>query len=151
MVVIGSGKESSLSGSGRQKRRVHLANSKTFTFTSDKASFPGTIIAGTFQEFKSDDAGLDLHVFFKPNKQDLGAEYASTAVKAFTYFVTQYGDAPSTRLKVVEIPDDTVPTACAGDRRALEPRHHREDQLPAARQYHCPSVVGRVRESGIER
>jgi len=35
-----------------------------------------------------------MHVFFKPNKQALGAEYAATAVKAFTYFVTQYGNAP---------------------------------------------------------
>ena len=120
MVVIGSGKESSPAVT--TKKPADLANSKTFTFTWDKPSFPGTIIAGTFQEFKSDDAGLDLHVFFKPNKQDLGAEYASTAVKAFTYFVTQYGVAPSTTLKVVEIPDDTVPTAYAPEIAALSSR-----------------------------
>ncbi|MGA7079260.1 MAG: M1 family aminopeptidase [Terriglobales bacterium] len=121
MVVIGSGKESPPSAATK-KPGADLANSKTFTFTWDKPSFPGTIIAGTFQEFKSDDAGLDLHVFFKPNKQDLGAEYASTAVKAFTYFVTQYGIAPSTTLKVVEIPDDTVPTAYAPEIAALSSR-----------------------------
>jgi len=122
MVVIGSGKESSGAPATAKKPATDLANSKTFTFTSDKPSFPGTIIAGTFQEFKSDDAGIDLHVFFKPSKKDLGAEYASTAVKAFTYFVTQYGNAPSTRLKVVEIPDDTVPTAWAPEIAALSSR-----------------------------
>jgi predicted negative regulator of RcsB-dependent stress response len=124
MVVIGSGKESSAApaAAASKKATTELANSKTFTFTWDKPSFPGTIIAGTFQEFKSDDAGLDLHVFFKPNKQDLGAEYASTAVKAYTYFVTQYGLAPSTRLKVVEIPDDTVPSAYAPEIAALSSR-----------------------------
>jgi aminopeptidase N len=123
MVVIGSGKESSgAAGAGSKKPASDLANSKTFTFTSDKASFPGTIIAGTFQEFKSDDAGIDLQVYFKPNKKDLGAEYASTAVKEFTYFVTQYGNAPSTRLKIVEIPDDTVPTAWAPEIAALSGR-----------------------------
>ena len=122
MVVIGSGKETSASEATSKKPAAELANSKTFTFSWDKPSFPGTIIAGTFQEFKSDDAGLDLHVFFKPNKKDLGAEYASTAVKAFTYFVTQYGNAPSTRLKVVEIPDDTVPTAWAPEIAALSSR-----------------------------
>jgi len=121
MVVIGSGKESSPTATTK-KPAGDLANSKTFTFTWDKPSFPGTIIAGTFQEFKSDDAGLDLHVFFKPNKQDLGTEYASTAVKAFTYFVTQYGVAPSSRLKVVEIPDDTVPSAYAPEIAALSSR-----------------------------
>lgn len=126
MVVIGSGKESSgapaTSAVTGKKPATDLANSKTFTFTSDKPSFPGTIMAGTFQEFKSDEAGIDLHVFFKPSKKDLGAEYASTAVKAFTYFVTQYGNAPSTRLKVVEIPDDTVPTAWAPEIAALSSR-----------------------------
>jgi len=126
MVVIGSGKESSAapvsSAATSKKPASDLANSKTFTFTSDKPSFPGTIIAGTFQEFKSDEAGIDLQVFFKPNKKDLGAEYASTAVKVFTYFVTQYGNAPSTRLKVVEIPDDTVPTAYAPEIAALSSR-----------------------------
>jgi predicted negative regulator of RcsB-dependent stress response len=122
MVAIGSGKESSPAAATSKKPAADLANSKTFTFTWDKPSFPGTIIAGAFQEFKSDDAGLDLHVFFKPNKQDLGTEYASTAVKAFTYFVTQYGVAPSTRLNVVEIPDDTVPSAYAPEIAALSSR-----------------------------
>jgi aminopeptidase N len=121
MVVIGSGKESSPAAS-KKPSASELANSKTFTFAWEKPSFPGTIIAGAFQEFKSDDAGLDLQVFFKPDKKDLGAEYASTAVKAFTYFVTQYGNAPSTRLKIVELPDDTVPSAYAPEIAALSAR-----------------------------
>jgi Peptidase family M1 domain len=124
MVAIGSGKESSAAPAtaAAKKPATALANSKTFAFTWDKPSFPGTIIAGTFQEFKTDEAGIDLHVFFKPNHQTLGAEYASTAIKAFTYFVTQYGNAPSTRLKIVEIPDDTVPTAWAPEIAALSGR-----------------------------
>ncbi|MGA8068830.1 MAG: M1 family aminopeptidase [Terriglobales bacterium] len=122
MMVIGSGKEPAPSAAAKKQPAGVLANSRTFTFAWDKPSFPGTIIAGAFQEFKSDDAGLDLHVFFKPNKQDLGTEYASTAVKAYTYFVTQYGNAPSTRLKIVELPDDTVPTSWAPEIAALSSR-----------------------------
>jgi len=124
MVVIGSGKEgpTGTAAPTAKKPPSALANSKTYGFTWDKPSFPGTIIAGTFQEFKSDEAGIDLHVFFKPNKKELGAEYASTAVKAFTYFVTQYGNAPSTRLKIVELPDDTVSTAWAPEIAALSSR-----------------------------
>ncbi len=124
MVVIGSGKEPSAAATAaaNAKKPAAIANSKTFSFTWDKPSFPGTIIAGTFQEFKSDEAGIDLHVFFKPDKKDLGAEYATTAVKAFTYFVTQYGVAPSTRLKIVEIPDDTVPSAWAPEIAAVSSR-----------------------------
>src|SRR5258708_9214586 len=123
MVVIGSGKESRTAAAETSvSKKTALANSKTFTFVWDKPSFPGTIIAGTFQEFKSDEAGIDLHLFFKPNHQNLGAEYASTAVKAFTYFVTQYGNATSPRLKVVELPDDTAPTAWAPEIAALSHR-----------------------------
>ena len=119
MIVIGSGKEPV---TATVTRKPAVANSKTFTFAWDKPSFPGTIIAGTFQEFKSDEAGLDLHVFFKPTHKDLGAEYASTAVKEFTYFVTQYGNAPSTTLKIVELPDDTVPSAWAPEIAAVAGR-----------------------------
>jgi tetratricopeptide (TPR) repeat protein len=123
MLVIGSGKEQiGAPATASKKPATAIANSKTFTFTSEKPSFPGTIIAGTFQEFKSDDAGIDMKVYFKPNHQNLGTEYASTAVKAFTYFVTQYGNAPSTRLKIVEIPDDTVPTAWAPELAILSSR-----------------------------
>jgi len=119
MVVIGSGKQSVTTASPKKNAP---AESKTYTYTWDKPSFPGMIVAGAFQEFKSDDAGLDLHVYFKPNHQNLGAEYASTAVKEFTYFVTQYGNAPSTTLRIVEIPDETVPTAWAPELGALASR-----------------------------
>src|SRR5579872_2221091 len=122
MIVIGSGKEStgappSVSGSTSGSKKTVTTNSilptKTYTFTWDKPSFPGTIVAGTFQEYKSDEAGVDLHVFFKPVHQNLGSAYAETAIKEFTYFVTLYGVAPSTSLRIVELPDDTIPSAWA--------------------------------------
>ncbi len=119
MIAIGSGKQSLTTASPKKNAP---ANSKTYTFTWDKPSFPGTIIAGAFQEYKSDEAGIDLHVFFKPFHQKLGAEYAATAIKAFTYYVTQYGNAPSTTLKVVELPDDTVPSAWAPEMALLSGR-----------------------------
>ncbi len=120
MVVIGSGKEAAPAAPAAKK--TELAASKTYTFAWKKPGFPGTIIAGGFEELKSDEAGMDLHVFFKPTHQPLAAEYAATAVKEFTFFVTQYGNAPSTRLQVVEIPDDTVPSAYAPEIAAIASR-----------------------------
>ena len=117
MVVIGSGGEAV--GAPPVRKTAAPSSGKTYTFTWTKPSFPGTIIAGTFQEFKSDEAGLDLHVFFKPVHQAMGTEYTSTAIKEFTYFVTLYGSAPSTTLKIVEIPDDTVPAAWAPEIAAI--------------------------------
>ena len=122
MVVIGSGRETAGGASATKKTGASTLPTKTFTFVWDKPSFPGTIVAGTFQEFKSDEAGVDLHVFFKPVHQNLGAMYAETAIKEFTYYVTLYGAAPSTSLKVVELPDDTVPSAWAPEMAAVASR-----------------------------
>ncbi len=71
MIVIGSGKESAGTSGLAKKSAVGALPTKTYVFAWDKPSFPGTIVAGTFQEFKSDEAGVDLHVFFKPAHQNL--------------------------------------------------------------------------------
>ncbi len=122
MVVIGSGKETVKDSSPSKKGGAGALPGKTYTFIWDKPSFPGSIVAGTFQEFKSDEAGVDLHLFFKPVHQNLGAMYAETAIKEFTYYVTLYGTAPSTTLRIVEIPDDTVPSAWAPEMAAVASR-----------------------------
>src|SRR5262249_33076887 len=121
MVVIGSGKETVANAAAKKPAAAGLPT-KTYSFSWDKPSFPGTIVAGIFQEFKTAEAGLDVRVFSKPAHQNLGAMYAETAVKEFTYFITAYGTAPSTTLRVVEIPDDTVPAAWAPEIAAIASR-----------------------------
>src|SRR5579872_5379548 len=91
MAVIGSGKETVTEHAASNKPNASPLPTKTYTFVSDKPSFPGTIIAGIFQEYKSDEAGMDLHVFFKPTHQNLAPAYTNTAVQEFTYFITLYG------------------------------------------------------------
>lgn len=109
MIAIGSGKETVVEHAASDKPDASILPTKTYTFVSNKPSFPGTIIAGVFQEFKSDEAGLDLHTYFKPTHQSLAPAYTNTAVQELTYFTTLYGIPPSQRLNVVEIPGDTVP------------------------------------------
>src|SRR5436309_12876243 len=122
MLAIGSGKEAASSTAAPKRPTGGAVPTRTYSFVWDKPSFPGTIVAGQFQEFKSNEAGVDLHLFLKPVHQNLGATYAETAIKEFTYFVTLYGSAPSTTLKVVEIPDDTVPAAWAPEIAAIASR-----------------------------
>jgi tetratricopeptide (TPR) repeat protein len=113
MIAIGSGKGTEVSNPAPKKAVAGALPTKTYSFVWDKPSFPGTIVAGVFQEYKSTDAGLDLHVYFKPLHQSSASTYAATAVKEFTYYVTLYGPLPFTTLRVVELPDDTVPSAWA--------------------------------------
>jgi tetratricopeptide (TPR) repeat protein len=114
MLVVGSGK-ATVSDTAPASRKPTTSGlpTKTFTFVSDKPSFPGTIVAGIFQEYKSDEAGMDLHVFFKPNHQNLAPAYTTTAVQEFTYYITLYGLPPSQKLNIVELPADTLPYAWA--------------------------------------
>jgi tetratricopeptide (TPR) repeat protein len=109
MIAVGSGKVTTADHAASNKPNASVLPTKTYTFVADKPSFPGTIIAGVFQEYKSDEAGLDLHVYFKPTHQSVAPAYTTTAVQEFTYFLTLFGLPPSQKLNVVEIPGDTVP------------------------------------------
>ena len=110
MLAIGSGQSRVANAPASKKPNASVLPTKTFTFVSNKASFPGTIIAGIFApEYKSDEAGLDLHVFFKPTHQSLAPTYTTTAVQELSYFITLYGLPPSQKLNLVELPADTLP------------------------------------------
>ncbi|HET8827268.1 MAG TPA: M1 family aminopeptidase [Terriglobales bacterium] len=122
MIVIGSGTVSEGKEPVIKGAPPSTGSTKTFVLKYDKASFPGTIIAGSFGDYYSTDAGVDLHVYFKPLHKDLATAYAETAVKEFTYYITAYGVPPSSVLRVVEIPDDTVPSAWAPQLVALSSR-----------------------------
>jgi tetratricopeptide (TPR) repeat protein len=109
MLVIGSGKMTVSDTAPPKKGADSVLPTKTFTFVSDKPSFPGTIMAGVFQEYKSDEAGLDLHVYFKPTHQSIAPAYTTTTVQEFTYYITLFGLPQSQKLNLVELPGDTLP------------------------------------------
>src|SRR5246500_35754 len=119
MLVIGSGKATSSDVAPAKKTAATVLPTKTFSFLYDKPGFPGTIVAGVFQELKSDEAGIDLHVFFKPTHQSIAPAYTTTAVQEFTYFTTLYGPLPTPKLNIVELPSDTLPYAWAPEMAGL--------------------------------
>jgi hypothetical protein len=122
MLVIGSGTVSPGVAPALEGASTGSPESKTYSLKYDRASFPGTIIAGDFGDYASTEAGIDLHAYFKPAHKDLAAAYAETAVKEFTYFITLYGPPASNILRVVELPDDTVPSTWAPEVAAMAAR-----------------------------
>src|SRR5205814_7004304 len=60
MIVIGSGTVSEGKEPALKGAPANSGPTKTFVFRFDKASFPGTIIAGSFGDYYSTDAGIDL-------------------------------------------------------------------------------------------
>jgi hypothetical protein len=122
MIVIGSGTVSAGTEPTLKGAPASTDPIKTYALKYDKASFPGTIVAGDFGDYASTDAGIDLHVYFKPAHKDLASAYAETAVKEFTYFITLYGPPASNVLRIVELPDDTVPSAWAPELAGMSSR-----------------------------
>ncbi len=152
MLAIGSGKVTVVDHAASNKPNASVLPTKTFTFASDKSSFPGTIIAGVFQEHKSDEAGLDLHVFFKPNHQNVAPAYTTTAVQEFTYFITLYGLPMSQTAQRGRNPGRYPALYVgSGDCRTSQSLHYGENQLSFASGRDRTPMVGSVGQPGDER
>jgi len=110
-------------GSGSVAAAKPSPAGKTVTsFSWQKPNFPGTIVAGPFTDSVFN--GGSVHVYFQPSKKPLAASYAETATKEHEYFSGLYGAAPGGPIiKLVELPDDTVPTAWAPEIAALASRN----------------------------
>ncbi len=133
--VIGSGKSSPAPGpeveegaaparkSSSQAALGRLATpsgGQTVTFTyTDHASFPGTIIIGKYVETKSTEGGLNINVYTTPEHKAFATQFADTATKEFFFFTSTYSPPFNQRLSVVELPNDTVPSAWAPEIAAL--------------------------------
>ena len=136
--VIGSGKQSAAPGAeveegapakkgasqGGLTRLATPAGGKTVTFTyTERPSFPGTIIIGKFEQTKSSEGGLNINVYTTADHKAEATQYADLAAKEFFFFTTLYGPPFNQHLSVVELPNDTVPSAWAPEIAALAGRH----------------------------
>ena len=99
--VIGSGS----TGSPRQ-----TSGGQQYNFNWTQASFPGTIIAGKFNEPIAVAGFPNVRVYLTDAHKQTGPAYAQTADKEFDFFGETFGDGPSHLLNVVELPDDTLPS-----------------------------------------
>src|SRR5256714_6478729 len=106
----------------RRKTAPSSAPGKTvFSFAWEKNSFPGTIIAGKFEQAPAP-ANSNVHVFFNAAHKQFTPAYADIAAKELEFFSGWYGPAPSPTLNLVELPDDTVPSAWAPEIAAIAGR-----------------------------
>ncbi len=94
----------------------------THTFTYSRASFPGTILIGKYEKTKDSEGGLDVTVYTSEKNKGYAQAYAETSAKEFFFYTSTFGPAFSGKLNVVEIPDDTVPSAWAPEIAAIAAR-----------------------------
>jgi len=103
------------SGSQGASKPVTLASGKPgdqYDFNWTKPGFPGTVIAGRYVDPATAGPG-NVKVYLTVSHQQSGNELAQTAAKEYDFFTESFGAMESSRLNVVELPDDTLPAVWA--------------------------------------
>jgi tetratricopeptide (TPR) repeat protein len=109
------------SGTQGPPHSVKLANGEPgdqYDFNWNKPGFPGTVIAGRYLDPVS--AGADkVQVYLTAAHQQSINEFAQTAAREYDFFTASFGAPESTRLNVVELPDDTLLSVWAPELAAI--------------------------------
>ena len=103
------------SGAKGASHSVTLADGKPgdqYDFNWTRPGFPGTIIAGRFVGPVSAGPGSP-NVYLTVNHQASANQVSETASREFAFFTDKFGLPESSRLNVVELPDDTLPAVWA--------------------------------------
>ncbi len=109
------------SGSTGPSHPVTLANGKPgdeYDLNWKKPGFPGTVIAGRYLDPVSVGAG-NVKVYLTVSHQQSGNQLAQTATREYDFFTDSFGEPTTTRLNVIEIPDDTLPAVWAPELAAI--------------------------------
>ena len=109
------------SGSTGAPHSVVLSNGKPgdeYDFNWKKPGFPGTVIAGRYLSPVSVGAG-NVKVYLTISHQQSANQLAQTATKEYDFFTDSFGEPETSRLNVIEIPDDTLPAVWAPELAAI--------------------------------
>jgi len=110
------------SGQQGASHSVSLSSGKPgdqFDFNWTKPGFPGTLVAGRFVGPVSVGSG-NVKVYLTVAHQQAANQLAQTATKEYEYFSDNFGPTDSSRLNVLEIPDDTLPAVWAPELAAIQ-------------------------------
>ncbi len=97
-------------GSGPASKKTLPDGRTEFSFLWSKPGFPGTIVAGKF--LPAINGGLNnVHVYVTAKRKGGAAEFAALAGREFEYMTGVFGQPESTRIDIVELPEDAVSAA----------------------------------------
>ena len=108
------------SGSGVAAAKSLPGNRTEHTFKWAKPGFPGTIIAGKFLEPIT--AG-NMRVYVTEKHKEQAHDFASLGEREYLFMSGTFGQPESTRMNLVELPDDAVSAAWAPEIAAIAGSH----------------------------
>jgi hypothetical protein len=94
--------------SGKAIAPVREAGKVTYGFQYDRASFPGTVIAGRYVVQPATAVGADITLYMKPGHEGFAANYGEAAAKIMAFYSDKFGPLPNGHLDIAEIEDGTV-------------------------------------------
>jgi aminopeptidase N len=106
-------------GSGNTGSPKQTSGGMEYTFNWTRPSFPGTIIAGKFNEPMVVAGSPNVRIYLTDAHKQSGPEYAQTVNKEFEFFGETFGETSTRLLNVVELPDDTLPAYWAPEIAAI--------------------------------
>ena len=104
------------SGSGVAAAKSLPGNRTEFTFKWAKPGFPGTIIAGKFLDPIT--VG-NMRIYVTEKNKEAARDFGSQAEREYLYMSGAFGQPESTRMNLVELPDDAVSAAWAPEIAAI--------------------------------
>jgi len=107
------------SGSGVAAQKSLPGNRTEYSFNWTKPGFPGTIIAGKFLDPITAPGINNIRVYVTEKHKPFAVDFAQTAAKEFEFMTTTFGQPESTRINLVELPDDAVSAAWAPEIAAI--------------------------------
>ena len=104
------------SGSGIHASKSLPGNRTEFTFNWTKPGFPGTIIAG---KFLAPETVGNMTVYVTEKRKQFSLDFARQAEREYLFMSGTFGQPESTRMNLVEMPDDAVSAAWAPEITAI--------------------------------
>lgn len=104
------------SGSGVAAPKSIPGNRTEYTFKWSKPGFPGTIIAGKFLE---PIVAGNMRVYVTEKRKEYAQDFASLGEREYLFMSGTFGQADSTHMNLVEMPDDAVSATWAPEIAAI--------------------------------
>src|ERR1700712_1044710 len=95
-------------GSGFVGKKSVAGNKTEFDFNWTKPGFPGTLVAGKFLPAIKPSGSSQVSLYVTEKHKANAAEYGAVAAQQQEFFTTSFGQPESSKLQIVELPDDAV-------------------------------------------
>ena len=106
-------------GSGFVGKKSVAGNKTQFDFNWTRPGFPGTLIAGKFLPVIKPAGSSQVSIYVTEKHKANAGEYAAVAGQQQEFFTTSFGQPETSKLQIVEIPDDAVAASWAPEIAAI--------------------------------